>query len=165
MCVCVVWLRTHLYRPERFWRAGQQNDTCTMDMSPEDKMDEFNKKLKEIQDKAAKYDHMKGRYEQIAHKVKEGIDVLKEALEMIDPITGIKTKTITEFNYKEAAEEIYNEMKIQGKHISHEDIEKRLPEEPAKTHDYLFYMILPKMLDVKKRRENKILKLYIGKEY
>jgi len=123
------------------------------------------KQIEELTDKATKYDHLKTRYTQVAERLREGLNIIEEAIKELDPAGAIKTRTRTNTKRGDVIEKIeeqYKKMEM-GLPVTLVSIHKDYPEMDDKTVQYMFYMKLSVAPKVMKRREGRVTTLYIQK--
>lgn len=127
-------------------------------------VDEIYSQIRELRDKATKYDNMRGRYQEIAAKINKGIGTLKEAMEMMDPVitmphqaTGPKPGYSTKI-----MEDAYKRMEL-GMEVTMEILQREFPNIPLGTLRAVFSSKLRHMPHVEQRFDGKKSILYINK--
>lgn len=68
-------------------------------------MDDIYKKLRELEDKATRYDNQKKRYTELSEQLNQAMDILKAVVKELDPYTSMKPRT--KKKHDEVVEELY----------------------------------------------------------
>lgn len=133
-------------------------------MSDEGIMDtsEMFKKMKELTDKANKYDNVRQKYVDIAKKINDGIDRLNEAMLMMDPVLNISKPHGKRTNVGlKVREECWQRMQM-GLEVTNEWLVQEYPDEKSNYLTNLFQQ-MKKMNGVRVRKDGRTAILYIEK--
>ena len=82
--------------------------------------------IRELKEKALKWEHLKGRYIQIAERLREIENLIKDLIKDVEPYQAIKSRK-GKRNWQSIIEELYKAMEM-GIGINKEYIEKTYPE-------------------------------------
>jgi hypothetical protein len=127
-------------------------------------MDNVMEKVKELSDKAAKWDNMKGKYKSYAEKLVQARNLIQEVVAELDPISGVKVREASGINYEEIAAEIYEKMQ-QGLEVSISLLMNTYPQlDDSKAH-YLMAYICNHHKDIDSRREFRNKLIYCRREH
>lgn len=71
-----------------------------------------------INDKAAKWDSMKGRYVELAKRLVEANKIIDEVMKELDPVVAMSTRT----SQKEIIDSVFNEMRTNGREFTFDQL-------------------------------------------
>lgn len=126
------------------------------------------KRIEELSDKEARYEHMKQRYVVIANKLKEAATIIGDVMHEIDPLVNTKPRSnervrSTRADINEKLEELYKILQV-GRTLTFDDVHKMYPNAPEGSLEYVFYNKLGKAPQVLKRSDGHKIVLYMQKE-
>lgn len=127
-------------------------------------MESVMKQIKDLSDKAVKYDNMREKYTAYASKLLQAEKLIKEVVSELDPISAVKRHEATGINYGEIAAEIYEKMQ-QGLEVGTRLLTNSYKELDEKKANYILGQIRLHYKDVESRKEGKCVLIYCRKEH
>lgn len=112
-------------------------------------MEDINKQITELQKKAIKYENMRGRYLELAAKLKKAANILNEVATEIDPYINVTAEPGSREKWDEVVAELYEKMQ-QGSEVTSELIQKTYNLNAQKSN-YITQK-LRKMMNVESRK-------------
>lgn len=119
------------------------------------------KQIAELEEKAAKYEHLKEQYLKYSEAIGKVIDQLEELRSQIDPYTSMKGRSINP-EIKEIRSELYDKIQA-GMHVSSSFVEQAYPDLDKKAVLNLM-QALKRMPNIETRKEGVRLILFARKD-
>ena len=120
---------------------------------------EFSKYMKDLQEKANRYDKLSLKYVKVSASL---IDLAKELQKLaaeLDPVLTVRTRETSNINYKELSEEVFKLMQS-GTHISSTFLANTYQNLSYSNVQYLFQLV-SKLPSVKTRKDGRMVYLFV----
>jgi hypothetical protein len=126
-------------------------------------MDNIMERVKELSDKAAKFENLRERLNPCAAKLVQAERLIHEVIAELDPVASVKRKESSGIGYGEIAAEIYEKMQA-GMEVTVELIANTYDNLDEQKAHYLMSYICNHYKGVDSRKENRKKIIYCRKE-